>query len=109
MHHSLNVGSDFSISSSPCGTVFHDTSNFGGKSDASCAVNASGHLSVDERSKVFILDRSFIFVVSSNFISIDNRNVLKIALSSLFFQVIHNELPDRKLDNPEGGLLGEIP
>lgn len=59
------------------------TSNLFTETDASSAMNASIHMSDDERTNVLILYSPLELIVSTLLISVEVRVVLQIALSSL--------------------------
>jgi len=60
-----------------------EAGHFLGKSDASGAVDATGHVGDNQRSDVFVLSCSFEFVVSGGIVAVVKRVVLEIALAAL--------------------------
>lgn len=98
--HLFNVSSYFGWSSSAGGTQVFKPSNLAtsivsviflqneiylfGESHTTSAVNASCHDCWDERTDILVLNGAFVFIESTDFVAIHLRDVLKIALSTLF-------------------------
>lgn len=81
--HLGNIGGDLIDLTSTNLTEGELTSNLLGESDASCAVDASGHGSLDEWTDVLVLDSSLIFSHSALLISINLGDILQVALTTL--------------------------
>ena len=81
--HVLNVSGDLIDLTSTNLTEGEFTSNLLSESDASSAMDTSGHGSLDEWADVLVLDSSLIFSHSALFISINLGNILQIALTAL--------------------------
>ena len=57
---------------------------FSGESDTSGTVDTSVHPGLNQGAQIFVFDGSFIFHVSALSVSVDLRNILEIALTTLF-------------------------
>lgn len=81
--HFVDICSNFREFSSASSSKIKEPCNLLCKSNTSCTVNASIHVSDDYRAEVLILYSPFEFMISRCFISIIMREVLKIALTTL--------------------------
>ena len=82
-HHTFNISRDLIDLASSDLTKSKLTSDLFGESDASSAVDAPGHASLDEWSDVLILDGPLVFSEATLLVSINSRDVLQIALAAL--------------------------
>ena len=81
--HLLNIGGDLIDLSSTNLTESEFTSNLLSESDASSAMDTSGHSSLDKWADVLVLNGSLILSHSALFVSINLGDILQIALTAL--------------------------
>ena len=82
-HHALNISGDLVSFTSADLSKREFTCNLLSKSDTTCAVNASSHRGLDQRSNILVLNGSFVLHHPALCVTVDGRDILKIAFTTL--------------------------
>src|ERR1700733_2058326 len=83
MHRFFEIGGDFHVLAAADGAELRHAGDLGGEADATRALDAAVHRSLDQRAEIFVFNRTFVLAVAAAVHAIGHGLVLQIAFTAL--------------------------